>query len=559
VALVSTGALAWKYFQPGDAPASAVRFHIPLPPKTPGLVPGLGAFSADGRYLAFAVGGGPTLPSQLWIRPLDSTNERLVPGTGDAAFPFWSPDGRFIAFWTSLGLQKIPVEGGSAITLTTAHPFGGTWNRDGVILIGSDSGPILRVAESGGDAVPALALDKSRQETSQLWPQFLPDGRRFLYLSRAQNGGGVFLGELGSKQSRRVIDSEAQGLYAAGHVFFVRAQSLLAQRFDLSSGAVTGAPFPVADKIGYVPEIASAAYTVSLAGSLAYRAGVDVASVIEILNRRGERTGVAGPSGDYAQLTLSPDEKRLAIDRREKGNFDIWMLELGTGVFSRVTFDPGNDRDPVFSPDGRQIVFTNNRLGMPHLYRKTVGGGPEELIYRGPDREASEAWLKDGSILFGNLGGHKYFLLRPGEREPKLIYQSDFQVDEPAISPDGKWVAYGSRESGTWQAYVARFPEWDEQRQISTDGGMQPHWRADGREIVYVTSDGKLMSVGVKPGTSFEASPPALLFNTGLRASGTLEQWTMSHDASRFYVLTSVQEGETPITVALNWLPTARK
>jgi len=265
--------------------------------------------------------------------------------------------------------------------------------------------------------------------------------------------------------------------------------------------------------------------------------------------------GTAGPSGDYAQITLSPDEKRLAIDRRLNGSYDIWMLELASGVFSRVTFDSGNDRDPVFSPDGRQIVFTNDRLGMPHIYRKMIGGGPEELLYRGPDREATEAWLKDGSILYGNLRGRKYFLLRPGETgDPKLIYQSEYSVDEPAISPDGKWVAYGSDESGRFEAYIARFPQWDERQQISTDGGMQPHWRQDGREIVYVAQDGRMMSVGVKAGASIEALPPVLLFNSNLRPNGVIEQWTMSHDGSKFYVLSNIQEGEKPITVVVNWL-----
>jgi hypothetical protein len=195
-----------------------------------------------------------------------------------------------------------------------------------------------------------------------------------------------------------------------------------------------------------------------------------------------------------------------------------------------------------------------------NLYRKTIGGGPEELIYKGPDREASEAWLNDGSILFGNLAAGSISCCTLAKRgEPKLIYQSDYQVDEPAISPDGKWVAYGSSESGRWEVYVARLPQCNERRQISTEGGSQPHWRTDGREIVYTTTDGKLMSVNVKTRPSFEAASPAQLFATSLRPSGTIEQWTMSYDASKFYVLTSVQEGDKPITEVLNWLAQTRK
>jgi Tol biopolymer transport system component len=560
LALVLAAGLGWRQFLQPVAPASAVRFVVPLPPKTTVNIADTMALSPNGRYLAFTVLGGSGFDRQLWLRPLDSTEAHVVSGANGTLFPFWSPDSRFLAFGTVEGLKKIAVEGGSPVSVAKKQPMGGSWNRNGIILIGNTAGPLLQVPDGGGEPVPALSLDPARQETSQTWPQFLPDARHFLYYSRSTTQSGIYLGTLGSKETRRVVESNAPGAYAEGHLLFPRAESLVAQPFDFSGGRFTGALFPVVDKIGVVLEGPLTSFSVSESGALAFRSAVDTSSVIAIFNRKGERIGAAGPPGDYAQITLSPDEKRLAVDRRENGSYDIWMLEFASGVFSRVTFDAANDRDPVFSPDGRQIVFTNNRLGMPHLYRKTIGGGPEELIYKGPDREASEAWLNDGSILFGNLGGRKYFLLRPGEPgEPKLIYQSDYQVDEPAISPDGKWVAYGSSESGRWEAYVARFPQWDERRQISTVGGMQPHWRHDGREVVYITADGKLMSVNVKTSPSFEAATPAQLFVTSLRASGTVEQWTMSRDASKFYVLTSVQEGDKPITEVLNWLALARK
>jgi eukaryotic-like serine/threonine-protein kinase len=561
IALALAAGLEWRQFSRSAATAAVVRFTIPVPPKT-----GLGgtdtmALSPDGRYLAFTVSsGGSMAEHQLWLRPLDSAEAHLVSGVNGAYFPFWSPDSRFIASWTPDGLKKAPVEGGVPVTLTKMTAIGGAWNRSGTILIGNSSGPLLQVAEGGGEPTPALTLDKSRQETAQTWPQFLPDGRRFLYYSRSSKESAIYLGSLGSNETRRVVESEGAGIYAEGYLLFPRAGTLVARPFEVANVKFTGALFPVVEKIGIVPEVPLTTFSVSDTGALAFRTRVDVSTVIAIYNRKGERIGTAGPPGDYAQITLSPDEKRLAVDRRDNGSYDIWMLELASGVFSRITFDPANDRDPVFSPDGRQIVFTNGRSGMPHLYRKTIGGGPEELIYSGPDREASEAWLKDGSILFGNLGGRKYFLLRPGDPgQPKLIYQSDYQTDEPTISSDGKWVAYGSSESGRWEAYVARFPQWDERRQISTDGGVQPHWRQDDREIVYVTSDGKLMSVNVQTSPSFEAAPPVPLFATGLRASGTIEQWTMSHDALKFYVLTSVQEGDKPITVVLNWIGQARR
>jgi Tol biopolymer transport system component len=560
VALALAAGLGWRQFLRPAETAFPVRFTVSPPPKSAFAGADTMALSPDGRYLAFTAGYGSSLAEhQLWVRPIDSTEPHLVSTYSGAYFPFWSPDSRFIGCWTPEGLKKVSVEGGVPVSVTKAHPMGGTWNRNGVILIGDSGGSISQVPEGGGEPTPVLRLDKSRQESSQTWPQFLPDGRRFLYFSRSAKQSAIYLGTLGSSETRQVVESDGAGAYAEGYLLFVRGQSLVAQPFQATSGKLTGALFPVVEKIGIIPEIPLTTFSISASGALAFRSGVDTKSVIGVFNRKGERIGSAGPPGDYAQITLSPDEKRLAVDRREKGSYDIWMLDLASGVFSRVTFDPANDRDPVFSPDGREIVFTNNRSGMPHLYRKTIGGKSEELIYSGPDREASEAWLRDGSILFGNLGGRKYFLLRPGEAQPRLIYQSDYQVDEPAISPDGKWVAYGSIESGRWEAYVARFPEWDERRQISTEGGVQPHWRQDGREIVYATSEGKLISVTVKPGPSFEATSPVLLFNSDLRASGTVEQWTMSRDGSKFYVLTSVQEGDKPMTVVVNWLAQARK
>jgi Tol biopolymer transport system component len=225
-----------------------------------------------------------------------------------------------------------------------------------------------------------------------------------------------------------------------------------------------------------------------------------------------------------------------------------------------LTFDPGNERDVVFSPDGKQIVFSSDRGGPPQMYRKTIGGGPEELVRKSAERNIPEAWLKDGSILYGNNQGRKYYLLPPGGAgEPKLLYESGFTVDEPAISPEGKWVAYGSDESGRWEVYTARFPEWTSRRQVSPAGGMQPHWRADGRQIVYVTGEGKLMSLDIKPGADLEAGAPVELFNSGIRSNGTVEQFSMSPDGTKFYIPVPVEEGEKPMTVVLNWWAGHRK
>ncbi|HBY59107.1 MAG TPA: hypothetical protein DEH78_04755, partial [Solibacterales bacterium] len=563
--LATASAAAYLSTRPA-AQTPSVRFAIPVPPKTRQSNADLMAVSPDGRSIVFSSNPGTAIASnQLWIRRLDSLEIRPLSGTDGGHFPFWSPDSRFIGFWTGTGTRKIALDGSPAVALTRMPSAGGTWNRQGILLLGNFTGSVQQVPEGGGEEKPALKLDASQDERSQVFPQFLPDGKHFIYLSRGGRQPGIYLASLGSNETRRLIETPSHAVYAQGHLFYVNnLRTLVARPFDPAALTFTGDLFPVAERLGAAhPGVAGSLFSVSESGVLAYRDGGDITYSVTVFNRKGENLGVVGPPGEYAQITLSPDEKRLALDRTNQGaNADIWFLELATGVFSRITSDPGNDRDPVFSPDGRQIVFTSDRLGAPHLYRKTLGGGAEELIYRGPNREASEVWLKDGSILFGNLRGRKYFLLRPGEpAEPKLIFQNEATVDEPTISPDGKWVAYGSMESGRWEAYVARFPEWDERRQISTDGGTTPHWRKDGREIVYHSSSSTLMSVPVKPGPgTLETGSPTPLFSTNSGGNGFVELWTMTGDASRFYVLTPIQsQSEFPTTVVTNWLAGVRK
>jgi Tol biopolymer transport system component len=295
-------------------------------------------------------------------------------------------------------------------------------------------------------------------------------------------------------------------------------------------------------------------FSASANGTLVYGAGVSPDSTITMFDRNGRRQRVIGQPGQYVQISLSPDGRRLAIDRRDPAtsSYDLWILDLSTGIMSRLTLDPANDRDATWSPDGRQIAFSSDRTGQIQLYRKTIGSASEELLLQTPDREIPEVWLKDGSILYGNYQGRKYSLLRPGE-QPRLVFQSDYTMDEPSVSPDQKWVAYGSTESGRFEVYTARFPEFTERRQVSSNSGAQPHWRQDGKQIVYLSMDGKLMAVDVKQGTTLETGAPYLLFETRLRASGTIEQFTMSPDGTMFYLPDPAQETEKPITVVVNW------
>ena len=536
-----------------------MQFSVPLPPKSAITAYDLLALSPDGRYVAFTAAVPPG-GNMLWLRPMDSSDARPIPGTEGAYLPFWSPDSRYVAFTSNGRLRKVGIAGSAPVTLCEGAAWGGAWSREGTIVMGSSTDSLRQVAETGGDPKPLLTLDASRQEIGQVWPQLLPDGKHFLFLSRSRKPeqGGVYCGQLGSTESKRILPGESMALFSPpGYLLFLRQETLLAQPFDASKLQTLGGAFGVADGIGKTAENSGGMFTVSAHGALAYRAGSSPNYVIAMFDRSGKRLGTVGPHGQYAQLTLSPDGRRLALERRDPrtDTYDIWTLELATGIMSRLTFDPADDRDPVWSPDGREIVFGSNRTGLMALYRKTVGGAQEQLLHKSDERETPEAWSKSGFILYGNLEGKKYRLLPvAGSGEPRVVLESEYTVDEPNISPDGKWVAYDSKETGRYEVYTAVFPDFTGRRQVSGTGGAQAHWAHDGKQLVYLDLEGKLMAVDVKASAGgLETGPPRPLFPTGIRSSGTTEQFTMSLDGSRFYFMELIQDEEKPITVILNW------
>ena len=544
----------------GRRPEPVVRFLVPQPPKTTVLPFDLPSISPDGRHLALtAAGQADGGPHMLWVRPMDSVEVRPLPGTEGAFLPFWSPDSRWIAFTANGKLLKVSAGGGPVTLLWNSPPVvgSGSWSTQGVILMGSTAGPIQQIPDSGGEPKPALSLASSRHETGQLWPQFMPDGKHFIYFSLSATAGGIYAGTLGSTQTKQILPIDARATFATpGHLLFLRQQTLMAQPFDSSRLQLEGSAVPIAEGVGSVGAFGGANWSVSANGVLVYRAANSGDSTITLFDRSGKRLRTIGPPGQYAQISLSPDGKRLAIDRKDNAanSYDLWILELATGIMSRLTFDPANERDATWSPDSRQIVFDSDRTGQKLLYRTTVGSGVENLLYQSAEQEIPEVWLKNGAILFGNFQGKKYSLLRPGEPgAPQQVFQSNFTMDEPSVSPDQKWIAYGSTESGRFEVYTARFPDFTDRRQVSSSSGVQPHWRQDGKQIVYLTLDGKLMAMDVQRGETLETGTPYPLFETRIRASGTVEQFCMSADGTQFYLADPMEEGEKPMTVVLNW------
>jgi serine/threonine protein kinase len=555
-------ALAFVHFRESAPPVQPIQFQIRQPDRVAVRSWDIPVISPDGRNLVFT-GLSDDGESMLWLRPLNSLEARPLPGTQDAYFPFWSPDSRSVAFFAASKLRRIDIAGGAPNSLCdiSGTAMGGSWGRDGTIVFGNNAGPLLQVSSSGGIARPVRELDAARQENSQIWPRFLPDGKHLLYWSRSatSNARGIYVTRLGSKETKQLLNTEGKPDYAApGYLLYAKDGSLLAQAFDADRLQLAGDPFPVAEGVGSITEVPGSLYSCSDTGTLVHRALGATGQRIAVVTPApaGKSVIVVGETGIFRQIALSPDQKRVAIEKLDNTTrtWDIWLLELGSGIFSRFTVHPGNDSDPAWSPDSRELVFNSDRAGAFDLYRKALGFSQEELLFSSPEKKVPEAWSKDNSILFGDSTGSKYFrLLLGGERKAVPFVQVGFRVDEPHLSPDERWVAFGSNESGRWEVYVAAFPSVDAKRQVSNGGGGQPHWRGDGKELYYVTQEGKMMAVDVQTGSGIETGAPRLVFDTQMRTGPTLEQYAVMKDGTKFLLVEPVLERVSPITVMLNW------
>ena len=568
IALLVAGTLAITQFRSVPPQQLETRFSVSTPPMAE---PFNVAISPDGRQLAFiAVGSGGR--QQLWVRPLDSLQAQPLPGTeGANRSPFWSPDSRFLGFFTADGkLKKVEVSGGPVQTLCLCDmgvTAGGTWNQDGVIVfagtVGGRAG-LYRVSEAGGE--PTLIAEGRRGG----WPFFLPDGRHFLYLDFETQG--IFVRSLDSQENTRLLNAISKAAYAPpGYLLFVREGTLMAQPFDAERIELTGEAFPLVEDVATVRGGGSTAFTVSTNGSLVYRSGTGSGETrLAWFDRHGQQLGALGPPGEYRNPRLSPDGKRVAVDRVVSSNKDIWLLEVEQGTASRFTFDPTDDRYPVWSPDGSRIVFDSLREGLPSLYQRVSSGtGNEELLLQsgGSPRD----WSPDGgSIIFTQVAGivnDLWFLPLAGDprqavreaRKPVAFLQTQFAESLANLSPDGHWIAYVSNESGRFEVYVQSFPTPSGKWQVSTEGGTQPRWRRDGREMFFLAPDQKLMAVPVRLASTFEAGAPAALFEAniipaGAGVPGVGHQYDVTADGQRFLLNLEPQEtASTPLTVVLNW------
>jgi serine/threonine protein kinase len=605
ILLAATSVLSVLYVRSPEPVAATMRFEVPAVGNPYYL-----SISPDGRSLAYVAptDGGK---DALWVRPLSSLDARMLPGTEGADLPDWSPDSQFIVFGADGKLKKVGVTGGPPQTLTNLLPGShqrSAWNRDGVILF-SNAGVVRRVSASGGESSPVTELDSSLGETFHATPWFLPDGRHFLFQawSESPENRATYIGSLDSKTRTRLMSGDSKALYAPpGFILFVRDRTVMARPFDPRRQAFSGDAVPVAESVAYAQNNGAAAFYASDEGTLIYRRGAPVTASATRrwvwIDRTGKTSNQLGQPHNGSHPRLSPDGKKVAFHDSVIGrNSDVWIYDIDRDLSMRLTTDPAGDGYPVWSPDGERLIFASQRrtstapgenaaaasgrrgrgVADVTLFEKPSNGAvPEQMLLPPEPGKAMFPydWSRDGRLLVvekfpmgagGSEQGDLWVVPVTGDRKPFPYLATSFSEGEPALSPDGRWLAYVSNESGSFQVVVQPFPDpsggkW----QISTKGGHFPRWRRDGREIYYLDPDRQMVAVSVATDRNFAVGKPTPLFAApfpfpGSAGNAMTIPYDVSADGQRFLVsvpLTATPEvTQTPITVITNWTATLKR
>jgi Tol biopolymer transport system component len=532
------------------------------------------AVSPNGHTVA-VVGRDSERKNLLWIYEPGAPQARAIPNTEGANFPFWSPDGKSLGFFADGRLKRLDLSGGPVQTLCDAQTGrGGAWNKDGVIVF-TPSGQLgfglYRIAASGGTPTQITFPDREHAEDSHRWPVFLPDGNHFLYLAMDLSGrstlSSIYVGALNSSEKRLITQARANAAYAApGYLLFYRDQTLFAQRFDAKKLELSGEPTPFLTEIEYLPRIQRAVFASSESGVLVAQRSSDDTGASQLLwfDRKGQQVGVATKPGVYGNISLSPNGKFVAADAMDLAttNTDLWTYDLENQSAKRLTFDPAIDSTPLWSPDETRLVFTSDRAKRFNLYVKNADGSQEEQLIpqEGPDRYPLD-WSRDGKYVIYQRGTDLWYLTFP-ELAPTLFLKAASAPNVARFSPDGKWLAYASNESGRWEIYVTSFPAAHGKWQVSSAGGEQPKWRSDGKELFYLAPDGKIMATPVTIGASFDAGSPVVLFQANPRemvATSERFSYDVSKDGQRFLINTQLKSALTPMSVVMDWTASLNK
>jgi eukaryotic-like serine/threonine-protein kinase len=539
-----------------------------------GLTPQF-AVSPDGQSVVF-VAHAQRQPPSLWVRGVGAGEPRQIAGTEQASYPFWSHDGRSIGFFSSGKLKTVPAGGGSVLTVCDAPTGrGGTWNERGVIVFASGlSDPLRKVPATGGTPEPASVIDAG-VENSHRWPQFMPDGQHLLFWA----GGGkappqLKIAAIDSPTSVVVGPSESNGAYGAGHVFFKRGNVLMARAVDPKTFAPTGEPSMVAEPISADAGSFFASFAVSPKGTLLFTRGAARPALLTWLDRKGASPGTVGAPGQYTNVTMSPDGKRLAVSLTagSPANRDVWIVDLPGGGMTRLTTDPGVDATPVWSPGSNEVIFSSTRSGIYQMYRRAAdGSGADTLLVKDDRPTIATDWSRDGTrVLYtrtaaGSTGLDVWVHFVGGGGQSFPLIETKGTDDGAVFSPDGRWAAYQSNESGRDEIYLqlapsvppraepiagTRFPLTPalDSRQVSRNGGTQPRWRHDGRELFYLSPEGALMAAEVPNADPSLVGEPRQV----LPPSMTLvirHSYTTSIDGQR--ILMPVLDQSTPSVISV--------
>ena len=545
------------------------------------------AVSPDGQKIVFVAGAQSSY--QIWLRPLTTLAAKPIPGTEGGAFPFWSPDSRFIGFFAGGKLKKVQITGGPPIVLCDAQlGRGGTWSRHNVILFAPSAGTgLVRVSSAGGVPTVVTKLDPATGETNHRWPHFLPDGRHFIYTAStgaccpAPKPATIRIGSLDEPAIATLLQTESSVSYASGHLLFARDETLMAQPFDLETRQLKGDAFPLAEYVG--PEGSRyVGASVSENGTLVYAQHLaPVEGQLRWFDRAGRSLTTVGEAGAYTNLALSPDERRVAVALRTGNpeNQDIWIIDIARNIRSRLTVDPGADESPVWSLDGTRITFGSQRLGRVSLRQQLINEtAADESVLQVPDTPSRpcalnrqcniwpNSWSPDGRFIAYTLAGSfprtsdVWVLPLFGDGKPFPLVQTAFLESTAMFSPDGRWISYTSDEAGQPNVYIQPFLRAGGKYQISRNGGSRAVWRADGKELFYLGAEGTMMAVPIDGSGQLQAGAPQALFSTGARQSNFNQVYAVTKTGDRFLMNTfSNQKDESPITVVLNWTAGLKK
>lgn len=580
--LAATLMATWLFLHKASPEARLVRLSIPLPQNVStasSQAPDL-ALSPDGGRLAFSASNGKT--RQLWLRALDSFTTQPLAGTDGADSPFWSPDGRYIAFFADNKLKKIDTQSNVIEIISPAGSGrGGDWNQDGVILFCAGDGTALsRVNAAGGKPEVVTELNTTLGETNHDYPSFLPDGQHYLFHLFGKDNHGIYVGSLNNKERKMLIPlspdaaNSTRAVWSASNssasfiVYALNRATLLARAFDPDRLELKGEPFRIAENV-IVSLTGNARFTTSANGTLAFLQNreMDIAK-LTWCDRSGKRLSEIGTAEAWTSFALSPDDAAVALIRNEPSRLNsLWQLNLAQGTTTRVVTDTDSANFfPVWSPDGEQLAFASARNSALNLYlKRTNGNAPEERLLETRFQTYPLSWSPDGKFLIYAMGDPQtrtdiWSLPLAGERKPQPLLQTKADERAAKVSPDGNWLAYVSDETGVAEVYVTTFPQPGRAWRISKSGGNNPAWRADGKELFYLSDKqlmaGKqLMAASVnKGGTEFQVGASQPLFEI----EGT--NYAPSRDGQRFLTSAVTERAPTPpINVALNWTAEVKK